>query len=670
MEAKHSMHLPENAFRELKDGETYVPMIPDETGVREVTGRSIGFGLVMIMIFSAAAAYIALKLGQGIETAIPIGILAVGYSAMMSRKSLIIENVNILAIGATSGILVGGSVFVMPAIFMLDLQGDSFMATFMQIFLVPFFGAVLGVLFLIPFRKYFVADMHGKLPFPEATATTEILVAGGKGGKSAQTLVYALGIGIVIDYIALAIRPWADVFSTAAIPSMHYLTDKAKAVFQMNTSAAVLGLGVIIGVKYASIIMAGSMLAYLVLIPLVGHLSPIFAQQPFENIFFGFEDAAGNFIPGVRNIGIGGIFAAGVISILKMSGVIKQALSQVMSQMFKKGDASGVKESRLESDIKMSTLAIIGVVLAVMIFVYFRFVALSSAPNATMVSFISLIMTIFIVFLFSAVSAWAIAMISVTPISGMTLTTLIIAAVVLSALGLTGASGMLAILLVGGVVCTALSMAGSLVTQFKIGYWTGASPKTIQWSNIIGAALASLVITAVIMLFADVYGFGQPTAEHPNPLPAPQASAMAAVANAFLGGQGAPWMLYGLGTVIALLVTMLGISPLAFALGMYLPIELNSPILLGACVGWLINKSSKKEKIAKARSDKAILVASGFIAGGALAGVFDALTKMLGFDYAMPLDPGLKNWLGLIVFAALAYFLFQYSRSAKAEDAH
>ncbi|MBU1880563.1 OPT/YSL family transporter, partial [bacterium] len=349
---------------------------------------------------------------------------------------------------------------------------------------------------------------------------------------------------------------------------------------------------------------------------------------------------------------------------------IKQALSQVMSQMFKKGDASGVKESRLESDIKMSTLAIIGVVLAVMIFVYFRFVALSSAPNATMVSFISLIMTIFIVFLFSAVSAWAIAMISVTPISGMTLTTLIIAAVVLSALGLTGASGMLAILLVGGVVCTALSMAGSLVTQFKIGYWTGASPKTIQWSNIIGAALASLVITAVIMLFADVYGFGQPTAEHPNPLPAPQASAMAAVANAFLGGQGAPWMLYGLGTVIALLVTMLGISPLAFALGMYLPIELNSPILLGACVGWLINKSSKKEKIAKARSDKAILVASGFIAGGALAGVFDALTKMLGFDYAMPLDPGLKNWLGLIVFAALAYFLFQYSRSAKAEDAH
>jgi len=670
MEAKHAMHLPENAFRELKDGETYVPMIPDEKGVAEVTGRSIGFGIIMILIFSAAASYIALKLGQGIETAIPIGILAVGYSAMMSRKSLIIENVNILAIGATSGILVGGSVFVMPAIFMLNLQGDSFFGTFMQIFIVPFFGAVLGVLFLIPFRKYFVADMHGKLPFPEATATTEILVAGGKGGKAAKTLVYSLGIGIVVDYIALAIRPWADVFTTAAIPGMHYLTDKAKAVFQMNTSAAVLGLGIIIGVKYASIIMAGSMLAYLVLIPLVGSLSPVFADHSFTDIFFGFTDQAGHFIPGVRNIGIGGIFAAGVISILKMSGVIKQALSQVISQLFKKGVGAGEAETRVDTDIKMSTLAIIGVILAVMIFIYFRFVALSTAPSATWVSIISLIMTILIVFLFSAVSAWAIAMISVTPISGMTLTTLIIAAVVLSALGLSGASGMLAILLVGGVVCTALSMAGSLVTQFKIGYWTGSSPKTIQWSNIIGSALASLVITAVIMLFANVYGFGQPTDVHPNPLPAPQASAMAAVANAFLGGQGAPWMMYAIGSVIALLVTMLGISPLAFALGMYLPIELNSPILLGACVGWLINHSGKDERVNKARADKAILIASGFIAGGALAGVFDALTKMLGFDYSMPLGEGFKNWLGLGIFVALAVFLYQYAKSAKPEEEH
>jgi putative OPT family oligopeptide transporter len=668
MEAKNNMHLPENAFRELKEGESYTPMLPQEKGILEITGRSISFGIVMIIIFAAAASYIALKLGQGIETAIPISILAVGFSAMVARKSTLIENVNILAIGCTSGILVGGTVFVMPAIFMLGLESDSFFATFFQIFLVPFLGAVLGVLFLIPFRRYFVADMHGKLPFPEATATTEILVAGEKGGKSAKVLVYSLGIGIVIDYIALAFRAWSDVFTTAAVPAMTYMTDKVKAVFQMNTSAAVLGLGMIIGIKYASIIMAGSMLAYLVLIPLVGSVSPVFAERSYTDIFFGFTNDAGLFIPGVRNIGIGGIFAAGVISILKMSGVIRQAMQQVVAQLFRKGAGTEEGGSRLDVDMKMSTLLVIGLIMAVVIFVYFRFVAVPDAPHATWASLVSLIMTLLIVFLFSAVSAWAIAMISVTPISGMTLTTLIIAAVILVALGLSGASGMLAILLVGGVVCTALSMAGSLVTQFKIGYWLGSTPKTIQWSNIFGAILASLTVTAVIMLFASVYGFGQPTPEHPNPLPAPQASAMAAVANAFLGGQGAPWLLYGVGSIIALLVTMLGISPLAFALGMYLPIELNSPILLGACVGWLIKHSSKDEKISKARSDKGILIASGFIAGGALAGVFDALTKMLGFDYVMPMDEGLRNWLGLIVFAVLAVFLYYYSRSAKAED--
>ncbi|TKJ41067.1 oligopeptide transporter, OPT family [candidate division LCP-89 bacterium B3_LCP] len=666
-EANKGLHLPENAFTELKNGETYTPMIPAEKGVLEVTGRSITFGILMIIIFAAAASYIALKLGQGIETAIPISILAIGFSAMVARKSILIENVNILAIGCTSGILVGGTVFVMPAIFMLNLESDSFLATFLQIFLVPFFGAILGVLFLIPFRKYFVADMHGKLPFPEATATTEILVTGEKGGSSAKVLIYSLGVGIVVDYLALAFRTWSDVFSTAAIPALANFTDKFKSVFAMNTSAAVLGLGVIIGVKFASIIMAGSMLAYFVLIPLVGNLSPVFAARPFTDIFFGFTDDAGMFIPGVRNIGIGGIFAAGVISILKMSPVIKQAMQQVVAQLFKKhGD--GDSDSRLDKDIKMSTLAIIGIITAVLIFLYFRFVAVAGEANATSVSLISLIMTILIVFLFSAVSAWAIAMISVTPISGMTLTTLIIAAVVLSALGLSGASGMLAIILIGGVVCTALSMAGSLVTQFKIGYWLGSTPKTIQWSNIFGAALASLTVTAVIMLFAHVYGFGQPTAEHPNPLPAPQASAMAAVANAFLGGQGAPWMLYAVGSVIAVLVTMVGVNPLAFALGMYLPIELNSPILLGACVGWLIKNSSKKEKISKFRADRGILIASGFIAGGALAGVFDAMTKMFGFEYTLPMNEGLRNWLGLIMFAALAYFLYAYSKAGKVEE--
>ncbi len=667
-QTKTSLSLPDNAFKELKPGEVYVPCIPDETGVPEVTRRSVIFGILMIILFSAAAAYIALKLGQGIETAIPISILAVGLSAVAARKSNLIENVNILAIGCTSGILVGGSVFVMPALFMLNLQGESAAQTFFQIFLVPFLGAVLGVLFLIPFRKYFTQEMHGKLPFPEATATTEILVAGEKGGSSAKVLIYSLGIGIVLDYLALTFKVWSDVFTTAAVPALHMLTDKVKMVFQMNTSAAVLGLGMIIGVKYASIIMAGSLLAFFGMVPLFAHISPIYAGHTFREIFFGnFAGPDGSLIPGVRSIGIGGIFAAGVISILKMSPVIKQAIQQVISQLFKKHEA-GATDSRLDRDMKMTTVFALAVGLAVVIFGYFRFVAVANEPNATGISLIALLMTFVIVFLFSAVSAWAIAMISVTPISGMTITTLILAAVILATLGLKGDSGMLAILLIGGVVCTALSMAGSLVTQFKIGQWLGATPKLIQWSNIWGSILASLVITAVIILFAGVYGFGQPTPEHPNPLPAPQASAMAAVANAFLGGQGAPWTLYTVGAVIAIIATMLGISPLAFALGMYLPIELNSPILLGACVGWLINHSSKEEKTNKARGEKAILIASGFIAGGALAGVLDALSKTLGFDPAPIFGDNFRNWLGLFIFLGLAAFLYFDARKAKAGE--
>ncbi len=677
--------LPENAYKELGPGEAYVPIISQETGVPEVTRRSVVFGLLMIVIFSAAASYIALKLGQGIETAIPISILAVGFSALARRKSILIENVNILAIGATSGIVVGGSVFVMPAIFMLGLdKGNTQVETFLQIFLVPFLGAVLGVLFLIPFRRYFTHEMHGKLPFPEGTATTEILVAGEKGGNQAKVLVYSLGLGIVLDYMALAMKAWSDTFTTASVSAMDYFTQKVKGVFAMNTSAAVLGLGVIIGLKYASIIMAGSLLSYFVLIPLFGYVSPNYAAASYDSIFFGIKNSAGAIIfPGVRNIGIGGIFAAGVISIIKMAPVIKQALSQVLSQIFKKHEGSEKVSSRLDLDIKMTTVFGLAIALAVAIFVYFRLVVVSGEAKATVISLLSLVLTFLIVFLFSAVSAWAVAMISVTPISGMTLTTLIIAAVTLAALGLKGGPGMLAILLIGGVVCTALSMSGSLVTQFKIGHWLGSTPKTIQWSNIYGSALASLTVTGVIMLFARVYGYGTPTPEHMTPLPAPQAGAMAAVANAFMGGQDVPWMLYGVGAVIAVVVSMLGVSALAFALGMYLPIELNSPILLGAIVGWMVQKSSKDEKLSKARNDKAILIASGFIAGGALAGVFDGITKMLlsevfgmdpdkfGFSTWVPglFTEGFRNWVGLLVFLALSAFLYWDANKAKTEEA-
>lgn len=672
--AENQLKLPENAYRELKPGENYTPVIPSDRGVLEVTARSIGMGLLMGVIFSAAAAYIALKLGQGIESAIPISILAIGASALMARKSTLLENVNILAIGATSGILVGGSVFTMPAIYVLKLDHLS---SFFQIFIVPFLGAVLGVLFLIPFRRYFVADMHGKLPFPEGTATTEILMTGERGGQQAKVLVSAMGLGFVFDLVALTLGAWRDVFTTSLIKPLGFLTHRVKAVFALNTSAAVLGLGYIIGVRYASIICAGSFLAYFVLIPLVawfgGHIPgaltpglPAISAMSAEQIFDNY----------VRYIGIGGIFMAGILSILKMLPVMGQALAKAFAEL-KKIFSGGLKQeavARVDADIPMGLVAVMLAATTVAIWSYFRFSVLAHMEGASRLATLALLLTLVISFLFAAVSAWAVAMISVTPISGMTLTTLIVAAVLLAKMGLTGPEGMLAALLIGGVVCTALSMTGSLVTQFKIGYWLGATPRRIEWANIFGSAIASITVTAMIMLFASVYGYSVSPA-HPNPMPAPQANAMAAVIQSVMSAAQAPWLLYGVGAAIALIVEMLGISSLALALGMYLPIELNTPILAGALVAEYVRRRSPDETTRRARNNRGTLIASGLIAGGALAGVADGVTRMVA-DWRHATLPsfhnvgGFGNWLGLGMFCVLsAYVIWDASRASAEEGA-
>jgi putative OPT family oligopeptide transporter len=666
--------LPDNAYRPLAPGETYQPLIAPERVVAEVTLRSIVFGLAMTVLFSAAAAYIALKLGQGVETAIPIAILAVGLSALVSaggrRPSTMLENLQVATLGATAGIVVGGSVFVMPAIFVLGLEGRS---GFSQIFLVPFLGAVLGVMFLIPFRRYFVAEMHGKLPFPEATATTEILVTGEKGGRAAGVLLGSMGLGFVLDYLAAGFQAWRDTFTTALVPTFDGLTNRLKAIFTLNTSAAVMGLGYIIGVRYAAIICAGSALSYWVLVPLVARIGaqvqgPLFpGLPPVAGL-----DAEGVFGNYVRLIGIGGIFAAGIISIAKMSPVIVQALRTVLRELtrLKAGGGSQVL-LRTDSDIAMSRVALLTIVTAVAIAVYFRFVVLAGMPGATGKALIALALTLVISFLFAAVSAWAIAMFSITPVSGMTLTTLIVSAVILARLGLAGSEGMLATLLIGGVVCTALSMTGSMVTLMKIGYWLGGTPKRIQWSLLGGAALASVTVTAVMLLFAHTDGYVL-SAAHPRPLPAPQANAMAAVARSMMASGEAPWFLYGLGAVIAVLVEMTGVSGLAFALGMYLPMDLNSPLLVGAIVAWLVKWSGRGTPgLEKARSDRGTLVASGLIAGGALAGVFKGVMDAVQDRFHIGLVPQLGNsgwggnWLGLAVFVALGVGIFLDARRAK-----
>ncbi len=665
--------LPENAYRPLQPGERYEPLIAPERAVPEVTPRATVLGLGMTVLFSAAAAYIALKLGQGIETAIPIAILAVGFSALLAaagrRPSTMLENLQVATLGATAGIVVGGSVFVMPAIFVLRLEGRS---SFTQIFLVPFLGAVLGVLFLIPFRRYFVAEMHGKLPFPEATATTEILVTGEKGGKAAGVLLGSMGLGFVLDYLAAGVEAWRDTFSTALVPAFGAATERLKAIFTLNTSAAVMGLGYIIGVRYAAIICAGSFLSYWVFVPLVARIG---AQVP-GGLFPGMPpvtglDAEGVFANYVRLIGIGGIFAAGLISIAKMSPVIVQALRTVLKELTRLKTGASEALPRTERDVPMGTVAVLTVVTAVAIGAYFRFVVLAGVPGATGKALIALVLTLLISFLFAAVSAWAVAMISITPVSGMTLTTLIVAAVILARLGLTGDQGMLATLLIGGVVCTALSMTGSMVTLMKIGYWLGGTPRRIQWSLVGGAALASLTVTGVMILFASTQGYVASPA-HPNPLPAPQANAMAAVARSMMASGEAPWFLYGLGAVIAVVVELTGVSGLAFALGMYLPMDLNTPLLVGALVAWLVKRSASGDAAReKARGDRGTLVASGLIAGGALAGVFKGVMDAAQERWKLHLVPdlgntgGAGNWLGLAVFVALGVGIFLDARRAK-----
>lgn len=678
--------LPDNAFTELKPGERYQPVVAPGSLVPEITARSIAQGFFWSIIFSAAATYIALKLGQGIESAIPISILAVGFSVfavrfLQRRASSLLENVNVLAIGATSGIIAGGSVFTMPAIYILGLEHRS---SFFQIFLVPLLGAMLGVFILSPFRRYFVRDLHGQLPFPEARATTEILVAGKRGGRSAVVLTYSAIVAAIFDFVGPSMKGWAESFSTASIGVLSGFTEQVKAVFTMNTSAAVMGLGYIMGIRYASIIMAGSMVSFFVLVPVFAYLGRFIpgaitagagplSAMPAGQIFALY----------VRPIGIGGIFAAGILSIVKMSPVIVQATRQAFGELRRlvKGQGGTAEAVRTDRSLPMWAVVLGITVIGLAIFLYFRFSVMAGNPRALTIALVATVLTLVIAFLFASVSAWAIAMISITPVSGMTLTTLIVTAVILAEMGLTGTDGMLQVLLIGGVVCTALSMSGSLVTQYKIAYWLGATPRRIEIGNLVGSVAASAATTAVIILMAHVYGFA-PSALHANPLPAPQPNAMAAVLRGVMGTSGAPWLLYGIGAVFAVASQMCGVSGLAFALGMYLPMELNSPLVLGASVAWLLQHSSKDATLAKARHDKGTLIASGFIAGGALVGVLAALLKFAEDSWHLTIVPDLTgvaalglgpwlqawgNWIGLLVFVLLATGVYLDARREKVE---
>ncbi|GAB4371646.1 MAG: oligopeptide transporter, OPT family [Acidobacteriota bacterium] len=704
--------FPENAYRELKPGETYVPMVPPDATVPELTGRMFAFGLAMNIIFSVAATFLALKAGQGIETAIPISILAVGLSGFLvrigQRASSILENVYALAISTTSGYVAGGTCFTMPAIYILELNRPGHLnistaTLFFEITLVPFFGALLGAMFLIPFRRYFVKEMHGKLPFPEATATNEILVTGASGSTTqALILIYSFALSAVYTFVAAGLKLFADVFTTGyatlhpagreSVETLAFgagglfatLTEKVKAVFAMGAGAYYVGLGFIIGLRYASIICAGSFLGALVITPLLGSLSLEQLQSINPAVSSTSADEIWYQIP--RVIGIGAIFTAGVLSILKMGKVIVTALRQALGGLLSgKAGLVGHGGDRTDEDLSYPMMLIVGLFAVVGMAIFFRTVVFAGMDNATWLTFISVIVALVIAFLFTTVSAWAIAMISVTPISGMTVTTIIITAVLLSAAGLPrGDRGMLAVLLVGGVVATALSMAGGLITNFKLGYWLGASPKRITWNAIVGSLVSAVFVCGTIMVLSANPGY---TGASANPLPAPQANMMAGALQSFLGTGQVPWLLYGLGVVVALTVELVGISALAFGLGMYLPMEINTPILIGALVAVLVKRSTSDEALSKARSNKGILIASGLIAGGAIMEVLINFVgaiddQVLGWGILPAIDisrhlidagvdaAGLarvENWLGLLFFLGLCAFVYWDCRRASKE---
>ena len=636
-ENKQMNSLPDNAYRELAPGEEYKPMMPANTNPKEVTPYSVTFGIIMAVIFSAAAAYLGLKVGQVFEAAIPIAIIAVGVGNMLGKKNMLGQNVIIQSIGASSGVIVAGAIFTLPALYILGLE-----AQFYQIFLSSLFGGFLGILLLIPFRKYFVKDMHGKYPFPEATATTEVLVSGEKKGNQAKLLAVSGLIGGLYDFCVSTFGWWAEGISTRIMGWGEVLADKMKVVFKVNTGAAVLGLGYIIGLKYAAIICAGSFTVWFVLIPFISHFADGQTLAVGEGISVLLRDMTPEqiFSNYARHIGIGGIAMAGVIGIIRSSSIIKQALGLAVSELGGKKKGEGAVE-RTQRDISMKFIlsGIISILIAT--FVFFQFGVLGNLTHTIIATLIVFVIS----FLFTTVAANAIAIVGSNPVSGMTLMTLILSSLVLVSAGLSGTSGMMAAMIIGGVVCTALSMAGGFITDLKIGYWLGTTPARQEGWKFLGTAVSAATIAGVMMVLNQTYGFvGE------NALVAPQANAMAAVIKPLMEGGATPWLLYFAGAALALILTMIGVPALAFALGMFIPLDLNTPLLIGGLVSWYVGTRSKDENVKKARRERGTLIASGFIAGGALMGVISAILKYCGADWFI-------SWSGAEVLAVVMYIL-------------
>ena len=647
--------LPENAFRPLKPGEEYHPLMSPDKEYPEVNLWSVSWGIAMAVLFSAAAAYLGLKVGQVFEAAIPIAIIAVGVSSAAKRKGALGENVIIQSIGACSGVIVAGAIFTLPALYILQDKYPEMTVDFMQMFISSLLGGILGILFLIPFRKYFVSDKHGEYPFPEATASTQVLVSGEKGGSQAKPLLIAGLVGGLYDFIVATFGWWNENFTTRVCGWGEMLADKAKVVLKINTGAAVLGLGYIIGLKYAAIICAGSLAVWLLIVP---GMNLLFGDQLLNAWNPSITQTISEMAPETifkeyaKSIGIGGIAMAGVIGIFRSWGIIKSAVGLATKEMGGKKADSNVK--RTQKDLSMKVIAFGSIFTLLLTFVFF----LTDVMHGNLLhSIVAILLVAGISFLFTTVAATAIAIVGTNPVSGMTLMTLILASVVMVAVGLKGATGMVAALVMGGVVCTALSMAGGFITDLKIGYWLGTTPAKQQTWKFLGTLVSAATVGGVIMILNKTYGFTS------GALAAPQANAMAAVIDPLMNGVGAPWLLYGIGAALALVLTYFNIPALAFALGMFIPLELNLPLLVGGAINWYVTTRSKDEKINNERGEKGTLLASGFIAGGALMGVVSAAMRFGGINLVNEgwLANPMSELVSLVAYALLIVYLIKAS---------
>ena len=663
---KQLTSLPENAYRELKPGEEYTPVMPASSNPKEVTPYSVTMGVVMAVVFSAAAAFLGLKVGQVFEAAIPIAIIAVGMGNVMGKKNMLGQNVIIQSIGASSGVIVAGAIFTLPALYILGLD-----AAFYQVVLSSLFGGLLGIVLLIPFRKYFVKEMHGKYPFPEATATTEVLISGEKGGNQAKLLAVAGLIGGLYDFAVGTFGMWTESVSTRICAWGQVAADKFKVVFSLNTSAAVLGLGYIIGLKYAMIITAGSCLVWFLVVPLVGSLADTIDPAAMASLL-GVTRAdiladpasiftAENLFAFIgKPLGIGGIAMAGIIGIIRQSKIIRQAVGLAVSE-FGGGKSAAAAPERTQRDISIKRILTILIATLISVFIFFHFGLLDGWVQS-----VTAILIVFVIaFLFTTVAANAIAIVGTNPVSGMTLMTLILSSLVLVSVGLSGTTGMTAALIIGGVVCTALSMAGGFITDLKIGYWLGTTPRKQEAWKFLGTFVAAATVAGVMIILNKSYGFVGEGA-----LVAPQANAMAAVIQPLMTGGQTPWMLYFCGAALALVLTSIGVPALAFALGMFIPMELNAPLVVGGLVAWFVSNRSKDAALNKARFDRGTLIASGFIAGGALMGVVSAVLKFAGADwyFGQWASSNGAEWLGFAMYAALIGYMAWHTMRAKPEQ--